>query len=134
MIIFRSKLGTWLAVTALSGCGINVPPSADACPDQPLSSSLSLYDKDGSAKRLTDCLTENALKLSAAAGAHAEVAQAATTACQIPLGLLEVEAGLQRFERGDMKIDAGAAEVRAGAERYALARVVQARAGECTKK
>jgi hypothetical protein len=135
MTIFRSNAARIVILGLVGACSGTVLPSAHACPDQSLGSSLLLYARDEEeAKRLAQCLTENSVKLSPAAGTNAEVAQAATSACQIQLGVFEAEAGIKRFERGDMNIDAGKEEVRREAERYALSRVVQARAGECKER
>ena len=124
-----------------AGCQQTAAPSAQACPEQPLSSALERYspDREQSAK-LAKCLTEQAVGLSPAGGSSADVASAVVTACYAELALFEVEAGIREFEweakaamSGQPKpsMGSGKQEVRTEANRYALTRIVQVRAGQC---
>ncbi|HET9144504.1 MAG TPA: hypothetical protein VFN81_00240 [Sphingomicrobium sp.] len=134
MTIFRYRSAALLAAVAPIGCQKTALPAAENCPKQELGFELQQY-KVPSPELLPKCLTEQAVKLSAAGGTADEVASAVVTACNSSVGIYESFAGIRRFSQRDLNAQAdGQAEVREAAKRYALTRVVQVRAGECSKK
>jgi hypothetical protein len=134
MTIFRSRAAAILGVLAIGSGAKALPPAADDCPKQDLGFDLQQYEVLHP-EMLPKCLTEQAVKLSEAGGTADEVSIAVVSACGAAMGMYESLAGVRRFEQGDTDAVAnGQSEVRKAAQRYALTRVVQVRAGECSRR
>jgi hypothetical protein len=124
----------FLSLLAVCGCAKGVTTTAESCPKQDLGFELQQY-KVPNAQMLPKCLTEQAVKLSSTGGTADEVSIAVVSACSAAMGMYESLAGVKRFEQGDTNAVAnGQSEVRQAAQRYAITRVVQVRAGECSEK
>ena len=133
MTTFRFKNAARFSVFCVVGCSRPIPTAAN-CPKLDLGYELQQY-RVPEPQALPHCLTEQAVKLSPAGGASNEIASAAVTACGSYLGLYESFAAIERFRQGDLNAQEDAQpQVQKAAERYALSRVVQVRAGECSKR